>query len=76
MRRKTPVPESLFDKVSGLQLVILLKKQTPTQVLSFELCKIFRNNVFIEYLWVVTSREVSHLRLQNILMVRRLEAHE
>ena len=46
IHRKTLVLESLFNKVVGLeawQAVTLLKKETPTQVLSCQYCKIFQN---------------------------------
>ena len=39
MHRKTPVPESLFNKVAGLGLV----QETLTQVLSIEFCAISKN---------------------------------
>ena len=41
--KKTPVLESLFNKVGGLQLY---EKETPTQVFSWEYCKIFKNISF------------------------------
>ena len=40
---KTPVLESLFDKVAGL-------KVNTTQMFSCEYCEIFKNNYFIEHL--------------------------
>ena len=46
---KTPVLESLFDKVAGA--FRKEKKVTPAQVLFFEYCKIFKNDFFIEHLW-------------------------
>ena len=43
--KKTPVPESLFNKVSSLQPGTSLKK-APAQVLSFESCEIFKSTYF------------------------------
>ena len=36
--------ESLFNKVTGLKACIFFKKDTPTQVFSYEYCKIFKNS--------------------------------
>ena len=58
---KTPVPESLFNKVAGLSPATLLKKRlcescnfiqkdTLAQVFSCEFCKIFKNTFFTEHL--------------------------
>ena len=44
---KTPLPESLFNKIVGLQSVTLFKKETPVQMSSFKLCQFFKN-FFIE----------------------------
>ena len=43
--KKTPVPESLFNKASSLQPGTSLKK-APAQVLSFESCEIFKAPTF------------------------------
>ena len=40
MQRKTPVLESLFNKLAGLQLY---QKETPTQVFSCKYYEIFKN---------------------------------
>ena len=40
MQRKTPVLESLFNKLAGLQLY---QKETPKQVLSCKYYKIFKH---------------------------------
>ena len=32
-----------------------IQKETPTQVFSCELCEIFKNTFFAEYLWTTTS---------------------
>ena len=50
MYRKTPVPESFFDRNAGLQLF-----QNETLVLSYEFCKISNNTLFIELLWATAS---------------------
>ena len=39
---KTPVPESLFNKVTGLYPATSMKETTPTQVLSDEFCEILK----------------------------------
>ena len=45
--RKTPVLESLFNKVADLQACNFIKETfTPTQVFSCATCEIFQNNVF------------------------------
>ena len=40
-----------FTKVEGLRP----KKETSTQVFSYELCEIFKNTFFAEYLWATVS---------------------
>ena len=35
-----------------------IKKKTPAQVFSYEFCKIFKNNFFIEHFWTTTSRHM------------------
>ena len=52
--RKTPVLESLFNKVAGLRFVTLLKKP-PTQVFSCEICETFKNTYFHRILPVAAS---------------------
>ena len=42
---KTPMLESLFNKIAGLQACNFIKK-TPTQVLSSEIYKILKNTLF------------------------------
>ena len=44
---KTPVPESLFNKVAGLQFTTLLKKDSNIGV-SREFCEIFKNIDFVD----------------------------
>ena len=47
--RKRPVLKSLFNKVAVLGSATLSGK-TPTQMLSCEICEIFKNNYFEEHL--------------------------
>ena len=49
-----PVLESLFNKVASLKAYNFIKK-TPTQVLSCEICQIFRNTYFEEHLGTTAS---------------------
>ena len=44
--KKTPVLESLSDKVAGLKNCIFLKKETPAQVFSCKYCEVFNNSLF------------------------------
>ena len=44
--RKTPVLESLFNKVAGLKACIFIKKETPTQVFYYKYCGILKNSFF------------------------------
>ena len=46
IHRKTPVPESLFNKVASLRLQLYIMKETLAQVLSCEFCEIFKNIFF------------------------------
>ena len=47
IREKTPVLESLFDKVAGLLIKdIFIKKKTPTEEFSCEYCKIIKKQFF------------------------------
>ena len=39
--------ESLFDRIADLKA----RKETTTQVFSYEYCKIFRNTFFAKHLW-------------------------
>ena len=48
IHRKTPVLKSLFGK-EPWKLVILLKKNTPTQMFSCEYCKVFKKILFKEH---------------------------
>ena len=52
--KKTPVPESLFDKVVGLQACSFVKKETPTQMLFCEY-EIFKNTYFEIHLRMTAS---------------------
>ena len=53
--RKRPVLKSLFNKVAVLGSATLSGK-TPTQMLSCEICEIFKNNYFEEHLWPPASK--------------------
>ena len=52
--RKTPVLESLLNKVAGLGLQFY-QKETSTQVFSCEVCKIFKSTYFEGHLWTTAS---------------------
>ena len=43
VRPATPVPQACN----------VIKKETPAQVFFCEFCKIFKNNFFTEYLWMI-----------------------
>ena len=49
--------EFLFNKVAGLmtEACNFLKKETLAQVFSYEFCKISKNTLFTEHLWVTAS---------------------
>ena len=55
MYRKTPAPESLFNKVAGLRPATLLKKKILAQVFSCEFFEICENTFFTEHLWTTAS---------------------
>ena len=57
---KTPVPESLFDKVTGLRPATLFKKKSLTQIFSFEFCEISKNTFFTEQLRATASKPGIH----------------
>ena len=57
IHRKTPVLESLLNKVAGLTIATLLKV-SPTQVFSFEFGKIFENIYFAQHLRTATSESI------------------
>ena len=50
--RKTPVMESLLNKVAGLY-----QKQTAAMVFSCKYCEIFKNSYFEKHLWTATSEK-------------------
>ena len=52
---KTPVPESLFNKVAGLRPVNLTKKETLAQVFPCEFWEISKNAFSTEHLWATAS---------------------
>ena len=60
IHRKTPVLESLFSKVAGLEVSHLIKKRLQQHSFSCKYCKIFRNNFFIEDLqWLPLNQHGS-----------------
>ena len=60
--RKTPVWKSLFNKFAGLQPCIFIKKETPTQVFSCEICETFTNTYFEEHLRTTASGQLRSVR--------------
>ena len=56
IHRKTPLSESLSNKVSGLKACIFIQKETPTQVFFCEYCEIFKNSFFIGHLSIILLR--------------------
>ena len=50
---KKPLLQSLFSKAT---VPAILLKKSPTQVLSCEICKLFKNNYFEYHLWTSTSK--------------------
>ena len=55
INRKTPVLESLFNKVTGLYPATLLKENTPIQVFSDEFSEIFKTSFLIKHLQATAS---------------------
>ena len=53
--RKTPVPESFFDKVTALRPATSLKKKALAQAFSCEFCEISKSNFLIEHLCTTAS---------------------
>ena len=51
IHRKTPVPESLFNKVVGLKPATLLKKSLWHRCFSVNFAKFLRTPFFTEHLW-------------------------
>ena len=51
-----------FAKFTGKHLCqsLFFKKETPTEVLSYKICKIFKNTYFKEHLWRTTSGLFRH----------------
>ena len=64
--RKISVSESLFNKVTGLKACIFIKKDTPTQVFSYEYCKIFKNSFFMEHLFITLFQNLMWWRILDI----------
>ena len=56
--QKTPVFESLFNKVGVLKTCIFIKKEIPTQVSSCKYCEIFKNSFFVQhFLFIILLRD-------------------
>ena len=55
IHRKTPVPDSTFNKVACLRPATLLKEEAMAQVFSYEFCEIFKDIFFTEHLWMTAS---------------------
>ena len=53
--------ESLFNKATGLKACISIKKDTPTQVFSYEYCNIFKNSFFMEQLLTIRLRSLGYI---------------
>ena len=53
--RKTPMLESLFNKIPGLQACNFIKKRPPTQAFSCRIYDFFKNTYFEEYLRTTAS---------------------
>ena len=53
--RKTPVLESLFNKIADYRPATLLK-ENPTQVFSVEFCELFKNSFCTEHLRATVKR--------------------
>ena len=51
IHRKTPLPESLFNKVGGLRPATLLKRDSGTGVLQLVFAAFLRTPFLIEHLW-------------------------
>ena len=64
IHRKTPVLESLFNKVVCLNACNLIKKETPTQMFSCENCETFKNTFFYRTPLVVASEEETRKKLK------------
>ena len=54
-QENTSTRVSFFNKVAGLRLATLFKKETPAQVFSCECCEIFKNTFFTEHLLETAS---------------------
>ena len=66
IHKKTVVLEFLFNKVAGLKICSFIKKETPTQVFSYEYCEIFKDSFFYirplvtvyQLVWIMTGNLV------------------
>ena len=55
IHRKTPVPESLFNKVAGLKASNFINKETLAQVFSSKFCEISKNTFSAKHLQTSAS---------------------
>ena len=66
IHKETVVLESLFNKVAGLKICRFIKKETPTQVFSYEYREIFKDSFFYirplvtvyQLVWIMTGNLV------------------
>ena len=66
IHQKISVSKSLFNTVRGLKARNFNKKETPTQVFSYEYHKRFKNTCFIEHLlWLLLDLVEGFLRISN-----------
>ena len=66
IHQKISVQKSLFNTVRDLKTRNFNKKETPTQVLSCEYHKIFKNSCFIEHpQWLLLNMVKEFLRISN-----------
>ena len=57
IQKKTPVSESLFNKVTGLYLATSVKERTPTLVFSDQFCEIHKTPFLTEHLQATAFAE-------------------
>ena len=56
IHRKTPVLESLFNKVTGLQVCLFIRKRLQHKCFSTcDICELFKNTYFGEHLRIAAS---------------------
>ena len=64
--RKTPILESLFNKVAESLL-----KETPTQVFSCKICEVFKSNYFEEHLRMTASEFIGDTTLFHETILKK-----